>query len=195
MGRVRKNRLRFRIIHLLPPVLGAFAGYLLPEGFMREVNAALVGTFFGLIASSILPTIGLLISSLESGDRSVSAVEKLTLEIKRLIKNLLYIFLNVICTIIILIIINIKTPEFLIYGILDQSFYIILGQVFFMAILAHTINRTFYIPHSIFKCIDYRASFATVKSKERLRKRIPKADEIKAMFPTKENFGKENKLY
>lgn len=178
-----------KVSSLVLPVIGGILGAFLPAEVVTGPAKTLLPTFLGLIAASILPTIGLLIASIDSKSRSVKSVQNLIGEIKYLTKNLLYILLIVIMTIVMLVALNSPGPEIIMSRLESDYWPVLLGQIFLFALIGLAIDRTIVVPKSIFRCINFRAATATGEAKERTSKNAPKPADVKAGFKKKNNFG------
>lgn len=183
--------MRLWIVKLALPIVGGFLGAALPIGIVSKATLSPLATFLGLIAASILPTIGLLISSIDSKNRSVLSVDKLIGEIKSLTKNLLYILLIVILAVIFLLALVSPSPTFLVTLIENEETRILVGQIGLFSLIGHALDRTIVIPNSIFRCINYRAATASGEARKRTNENAPTAQVIKSGFAKKQGFGEQ----
>lgn len=194
MGEARSDRLQLR--RWLRPVwiggLAVLAGTL-PTSSITPQGARIAATFLGLFAAGILPTISLMLQSVNSSGKSVFRIDELEKQIRSAIDELFKILGCVGLAVFILLALSIVTPKELsflqAYSALER-----LGNASVGALLAITIIKAAHIPNIIRTALEIRFEQARHEAQRATIAAAPSDQEVKAAFPTKEGFAKRTNL-
>jgi hypothetical protein len=166
-------------------------GALNPGAISADAGALLV-TFLGLVAASILPTITLLINSLTPNGRSVLNINRLEAELRSAMDALFLLFGGVGIAVMALVSLAIPSPLFLVeVPYLTSEILPRCGQAVVLGSTALILCRVGQIPAILRRTLSVRHSGALEEAKLKLASNAPDPGAIRKAFATHPDFGKQ----
>lgn len=147
--------------------------------------------FLGLVSTSILPTVTLLVNSMSGGGRSVKAVEDLERELTIAMDAMFLLFGCVAIVVAALIALAIPTPwplsswTLLSAEILPRS-----GQAIVAGATAFVAMRLGQIPAILRKALSIRHRSAVDEAKRSMAENAPAPEQVRSAFKRHPDFGK-----
>lgn len=163
-----------------------------PANFTAQA-ARICATFLGLFAAGILPTISLLLQSVNSNGKSVYKIADLEREITSAIDDLFRILGCAGVATFVLLCLSINTPDQLSF----LQWELALQRVthgFVAGLVVYVIARAGRIPSIIRRALAIKFQQARFEAEKATRERAPAKQDVKAAFPRNANFGKSRKL-
>lgn len=191
MGGCRKDRLSIRLSDIVVASGALAAGAAMTPGTVSGDAGRILATFLGLFAASLLPTITLLINSMTTSGRSVSALNDLEWEIQAAMDALLFCFGCIGIAIAALLALSIEAPAFLKQvPILTQQVMPRAGQAFVVCASSLVLWRAGQIPAILRRTLSVRHKAALEEARGKLDDKVPSGSNIRQGFATHADHGK-----
>lgn len=176
-------------------------GYWLPEALLGVEQLRLLGPFFGILSLGILPSITLLVGNMTASTKSVAALRKTHLEMRRLITGLFWLLGLVSITVVLAIALTVPWPQPEVSRTAGQdgAFQPVLSHLrarfepalrgLFVLVLFHTINRTWLIVRAVDVVFKLKSETAIAEAEEATQRRASELTPISMSFGRAEGFG------
>lgn len=160
-------------------------------GFLSGDAARMLVIFLGLVSTSVLPTVTLLVNSMTGSGRSVRAVEELENELAIAMDALFLLFGCVVIVVAALIALAIPTPfPFTLIPLLAEEILPRGGQALVCLTTAFIALRLGQIPAILRTALGIRHRSAIEEAKRTVVENAPKPEAVRSSFAKHPDFGK-----
>lgn len=186
-----ENRLQLRPLEKFIVPLAAIAGASMMPGALDGDAGRMLVIFLGLVSTSILPTVTLLVNSMSGGGRSVKAVEDLERELTIAMDAMFLLFGCVAIVVAALIALAIPTPWPLsAWTLLSAEILPRGGQAIVAGATAFVAMRLGQIPAILRKALSIRHRSAIDEAKRTVAENAPAPEQVRSAFKRHPDFGK-----
>lgn len=207
-----EDRLQLRLKHALVLGGGALFGVLLPAGALGSDASRLLTTFMGFFTAGVLPTISILIGSVNAAGRSVKALGEVFTEIKKVVAALFNLLTLAGATVLVMLLMSMpfgpisilvptgSTGQWVSYlpstTVSAEGATIDLvalanrfGQVVVCALVAFFVFKAFALPAALYAALNSKEQLAVDEARRSLEDKAPKPSDVKKGFGSGIEFG------
>jgi hypothetical protein len=190
MVEVRKNRLHFRNRDIAVAVFFGCGGLLVPETSLSGDVSRNLTTFLGLLAASVLPTISLIIGSMNGAGRSVFRINELRDELRQAMTALFWLFGIVAIAVFLLVLIPLKPTSLIGFtGAAAELAWTTMRAGLGYDIALGTIMAA-QVPKILLHCLELKHQIAVDEGRRKVDARASSSSTIAEAFPTSPDYGR-----
>lgn len=190
----RQDRLHFRNRDVVVAVVAGCAALLLPEtSFSGEASRSLA-TFLGLLSASVLPTISLIIGSMNGAGRSVRAIGALRDELAKAMAALFLLFGVVAVAVLLLTVISLRplspVPPFV--DTVGMTWAVIRGLLVYDIALG--MSLALRVPRILLRCLELKHTIAVDEARRKIEERAPSDKVLSDAYATSPEFRRKRAI-